>query len=349
MKNISALRCIGVLLCSVNVAGFHCPNTTTAIEILAGQDLSGQTYVITGGDSGIGYATAMALAAKNATVVLGCRGTDGKYARAVENITRATQNSKVYIVKLDLSSFTSVRSFVADLLRRAPVINALVCNAGIADNPASLPSLTEDGFERVFQVNFLSHFLLVEELLPSLRRSRGRVVHVSSVGSFFACQWADRQDGCMSLDNLPPAVPQKGDVPGFPGSLPYTNYGVTKYMQVFHAAELARRESIVSAYSLMPGLVESGMTDWWAKQACHGLKNCPLTAEEGAATSAYIATTSIDELRGDNGKYFLECEPSTSVRSIMMDGAGEAATLQYQKQFYDLCLKWSKATSSIVV
>merc|ERR1712157_600613 len=96
---------------------------------------------------------------------------------------------------------------------------------------------------------------------PALRRSRGRIVHVSSVASFFACKWSSQEDDCMSLDNLPPAVPPKGHF--MSGYLNSSNYGVSKYMQVFHAAELARREKTVKVYSLMPGIVQTGMTAGW--------------------------------------------------------------------------------------
>lgn len=331
----------------VFATAFQCSNTTTAMDVLADRDLTGETHVITGGDSGIGYATAMALAAKNATVILGCRATDGKYAQAIQNITQATGNSKVFIVKLDLSSFSSVRTFASELTQRAPVLHTLFCNAGIIQNPASLPTVTEDGFDRVFEVNFLSHFLLVEALLPALRRAKGRVVHVSSSGSFNACPWSAQKNGCMSIDNLPPKVPPSGEF--LPGYLNYSNYGVTKYMQVFHAAELARREAVVTAYSLMPGLVDSGMTDWWAKHVCAGKTNCPLTAEEGAATSVYVGTASPTALSGTDGNYFVECDTANSVRSEMISSVGEAATLQYQQTFYDLCLKWSNANFAVVV
>jgi len=339
------LQWVSGLLLTLSVSAFHCPNTTTAAQIVAGRDLTGQTHVVTGGDSGIGYATAMALASKNATVVLGCRGTEGKYAQAVENITRATGNSKVFIILLDLSSFASVRAFAAELVRRTPRVDALLCNAGIEGNPSSLPPLTVDGFERVFQVNYLSHVLLVQELLPSLRRSRGRVIHVSSSGSFIACMWSAQDPGCMDIDRLPPPVPPQ--VPAFLGNA--TNYGVSKYLQVFHAAELARREDVITAFSLMPGVVETGMTADVLHALCKGRPHCPLTAAEGAATSVYIATAPSDDLLADDGKYFLECESSKSVLSDMVDSVGEAATLNYQKQLWDKSLGWLHGNAALLV
>merc|ERR1719230_744442 len=87
-----------VALTSGSPLSAQCSDTTTASDVVEGQDLSGQTHVLTGGDGGIGYHTALALASKNATVVLGLRGKTGKYAAAVENITRITGNRKVFVV-----------------------------------------------------------------------------------------------------------------------------------------------------------------------------------------------------------------------------------------------------------
>merc|ERR1712187_896669 len=112
-------------------------------------------------------------------------------------------------------------------------------------------------------------------------------------------------------------------------------------MQVFHAAELARRETVVRAYSLMPGLVESGMTNSWASKLCAGRPNCPMSQEEGAATTVYVATASEEKLEDFDGKYFRHCRPVQSVRAKMMSSVGEAATLKYQRELYDLCLEWS--------
>ena len=170
------MRSLKLFWCLFSVAQAACSDTTTAQDVLADRDLTGQVHVITGGDSGIGFAAAKALAAKNATVVLGCRGTTGKYAEAVANISKATGNSKVSVLVLDLSSFSSVRNFAVQLIKQFPRIDALQCNAGIEQNPDFLPPHTEDGFERTFQVNYLGHLLLVGtgvSLAESQQRPRG--------------------------------------------------------------------------------------------------------------------------------------------------------------------------------
>lgn len=327
-----------------------CSDSTTAAEVLKGADLTGQTYVITGGDSGIGYATAVALASRNATLLLGCRDPAGKGGEAAKNITRATGNTKVTVEKLDLASFDSVRKFAATVTSKTLQIHTLLCDAGIDHSPPSSP-MTTDGFDMTFQVNFLGHFLLVEKLLPVLRQSHGRVVHVSSFASTLACSWGKMAADCEDLAELPKDAihtPSGFNVAGAPAS----NYGLTKFLQVFHAAELARTEPNITAYSLHPGIVKSSMTDKLPpatlRSWCFGkFFNCPLTAEEGAATSAYVATAAVDS--SSNGDYFIHCKPAVSVRSSMVATRGEAATVAYQQKVYSMAKGMVDKASSMLV
>jgi NAD(P)-dependent dehydrogenase (short-subunit alcohol dehydrogenase family) len=352
MQNLLCIA-LAIQVCSATAKGIStCTDETTALDVLEGKDLSGQTHVITGGDSGIGYATALALASKNATVLLGCRDVEGKGRKAVETIINSTGNSRITVEKLDLASFDLVRAFAATVAQKVPHIHTLLCNAGIDHSPASHP-MSGDGFDMTFQVNFLGHFLLVEKLMPLLRRSQSRIVHVSSAASFSACSWGGMDATCTDVTEL-----QKNAVKTFHGTnvmhTNSSNYGLTKFLQVFHAAELARREPAITAVSLHPGIVKSGMTDAlprttiWAWCFGHWL-HCPLTADEGAATPAYVATTS-DAL--PNGAYFDLCKPVSSVRSKMVQKVGEDATVAYQEQVFEMAQKWtskSEATLRTIV
>jgi len=103
---------------AVMAHGMDCSGTQTWKDIIEGRDLTGQTHVITGGDIGIGYYTALALASANAEVVMACRDSakpSGKCQTAVANITNITGNQRVSAIPCDLSSFASVRSFAAAL------------------------------------------------------------------------------------------------------------------------------------------------------------------------------------------------------------------------------------------
>jgi NAD(P)-dependent dehydrogenase (short-subunit alcohol dehydrogenase family) len=354
-----ALR-VGALLLGVAALAnaspmdIQCTDDTTANDVVKSRDLSGQTHVITGGDSGIGYYTALALASKNATVVLGLRGKTGKYATAVDNITRITGNHKVFIVEIDLSKFSTVRSFAAEVRTRFPVINTLICNAGIMIVPPSLPVVTEDGFEMIFQVNYLSHALLVEELLPVLRQSHSRVIEVASSASFGPCLWADLPSNCTDLSEVPKVARMHGYSGNNSVFVPRANYGFTKYMQIFHAAELARREDQITAYSLHPGIVESPLLDQLSASAlkswCSGPSagsHCPLTSAQGAATSAFIASALAEDeaLKSGNGKYFTHCTPNaTDAIGLWKATHKSSSELEYQKALFDMTLKFLKIT-----
>ena len=142
-------------------------------------DQHGRTAVITGGNNGLGYETALVLARHGATVVLACRDA-GRAAAAAGRITAAVPGARVGTVPLDLSRQSSVRA-AADRLRAAyPRLDLLINNAGLIV-PAH--TLTEDGFELTLATNHLGHFALTGLLLDTLLATPGsRVVTVSSIG-----------------------------------------------------------------------------------------------------------------------------------------------------------------------
>ena len=74
---------------------------------------------------------------------------------------------------------------------------------------------------------------------------------------------------------------------------------------------------------------------------CHGDKQCPITAAQGAATVAYVATASYDDIAGANGQFFELCAPAASVRSKMVNRTSEQATLQYQAELFDMAQNWT--------
>jgi NAD(P)-dependent dehydrogenase (short-subunit alcohol dehydrogenase family) len=142
-------------------------------------DQSGRVAVVTGANTGIGYATAAVLAHRGAHVVLAVRNLD-KGNEALSRIVAASPGADVTLQALDLSSLDSVRS-AADALRGAyPRIDLLINNAGVMLTPKQV---TADGFELQFGTNHLGHFALTGLLLDHLLGVRGsRVVTVSSQG-----------------------------------------------------------------------------------------------------------------------------------------------------------------------
>jgi len=146
-------------------------------------DQTGRTAVITGANTGLGYETASALAAKGAHVVLAVRNLE-KGKVAADLIARATPGASVAIQELDLTSLDSIRT-AADQLRSAhDSIDLLINNAGVMMTPKST---TKDGFELQFGTNHLGHFALTNQLLDRVLAAPGsRIVTVSSVGHRFA-------------------------------------------------------------------------------------------------------------------------------------------------------------------
>ncbi len=155
------------------------PNWTTANI----PDQTGRTAVITGANTGLGYETAAALAAKGAHVVLAVRNLD-KGEAAATLIGRRTPGASVAVQELDLTSLDSIRTAAEELRSKHDTFDLLINNAGVMFTPKST---TKDGFELQFGTNHLGHFAFTGLLLDRVLAVPGsRVVTVSSVGHRFA-------------------------------------------------------------------------------------------------------------------------------------------------------------------
>ena len=140
-------------------------------------DQSGRVAVVTGANGGLGLATARALAAAGADVVIAARNQE-RAAEAMERIQAAVPAANLTIVKLDLGSLDSVKAAAEEILASHETIDLLVNNAGVMGIPQSR---TADGFEMQFGVDHLGHFALTARLLPALlKASAARVVTVTS-------------------------------------------------------------------------------------------------------------------------------------------------------------------------
>lgn len=142
-------------------------------------DLSGRRALVTGAASGLGYETALGLAARGAEVIVADRNVEGGTA-AVERIRAAVPGARLEFRAMDLADLAAVRGFAEALLADGRALDILVNNAGIL--PPLARRTTADGFELKFGINVLGHFALQAQLLESLRRSAApRVVWVSSL------------------------------------------------------------------------------------------------------------------------------------------------------------------------
>lgn len=135
-----------------------------------------QTFIVTGGNAGLGFQCASVLSAdRNNVVVIACRDTT-KAELAAQKLCQG--GGKVEILPLNLSEQASIHAFVDAFRKRAlPPLAGIVCNAG-GQNVAA-PTKTKEGYETTFAVNHLGHYLLTRLLLSDLANG-GRITFVSS-------------------------------------------------------------------------------------------------------------------------------------------------------------------------
>ena len=142
--------------------------------------LSGQTYLITGANAGAGFQATRILLSKGAGIVMLNRSAE-KSAAAVEALKEEFgAEADVRFVRMDLADLASVREAAAEVLRTVPRIDALICNAAIAQVPTR--KLTVDGFESQLGTNHYGHFVLCGMLFDRIEASGGRIVVVASLG-----------------------------------------------------------------------------------------------------------------------------------------------------------------------
>jgi len=315
---------------------------------LANVNLTGRVAIVTGGDSGLGLAIAAGLAKRGATVIIATHN----YSKGLETANKIRSKYNVDVRApwpLNLSSLKSVRAFTASFLSEFGLkLHLLINNAGIG-GPSKIDI---DGYELVFEVDYLGHFLLTEMLLPALRESRpARIVNVASGAHESACEAAGWPEGCFANFSYlpPPVVPRRPvtvhDRTGAT-TVNASSYGVAKFLQTQHAAELALREqhSGVQAFSLTPGFALTSMTSHFdpnvVKNICRKQEHpkpelpvnpCPFTAEQGAAVVAHCAVGN-----ATNGAYFsrpLACEESPVVSHGM--------TASTRHELYERSLRWA--------
>ncbi len=146
-------------------------------------DLSGKSFLITGGNSGIGIEAARMLGAKGAHAIIACRNPE-KAEAALEKLRGAAPAGRFESLTLDLADLASVRDAASQARSRLERIDGLVNNAGIMMIPSR--TLTADGFETQFGVNHLGHFLFAALLADRVEAAGGRFVIVASTASKFA-------------------------------------------------------------------------------------------------------------------------------------------------------------------
>jgi len=141
-------------------------------------NLAGKTYLITGANTGAGFEAARVLLSKGGRVVMLNRNPDKSTAALEELKQQFGADAEVCFIKMDLAVLGSVREAAAAVLETVPRIDALICNAAIAQ--VANQQITADGFESQLAVNHLAHFLLCGLLFERIEASTGRIVIVGS-------------------------------------------------------------------------------------------------------------------------------------------------------------------------
>lgn len=232
--------------------------------------------LITGATDGIGLETAKELARHGHELVLHGRNWK-KVQSALDAVRRVAPKASLHTAHADLADLSEVSRMAHDLSARLPHLDVLINNAGVY---MTTRQITGDGFEMTLAVNYMSHFLLTNLLLPLLKKSPGsRVVTVSSIA---------HMGGRIEFDNLN----------GERGFNAYHAYANSKLANTLFANELARREPWLDSNSLHPGVIDTKLL--------HAGFNMPgSSVAEGARTSIYLATS--PEVKRVSGKYFERC------------------------------------------
>lgn len=261
----------------------------------------GRTVVVTG-TGGLGFETALALAAAGAQVIVAGRD-PRKGAEAVSRIRRDVSGASVSFEELDLADLGSIAGFGERMTARHYCIDTLVNNAGLMTPPRR--EETADGFELQFGVNYLGHFALTAHLLPLLRQAVSpRVVTLSSIAA---------RQGWIDFENLQAERRYR----------PMAAYSQSKLACLIFAFELQRRSDEagwgVASLAAHPGVSRTALLHnapgryspqglarsalWFLFQPSAQGARPTLLAATGTAVlgGSYLGPTGFFELRGEPG------------------------------------------------
>jgi NAD(P)-dependent dehydrogenase (short-subunit alcohol dehydrogenase family) len=246
--------------------------------------LQNKIIMVTGATSGIGEATAHALAAMGATLIMVARNAE-KAAATQTSIAQQTGNQP-HILLADLSVQAQIRQLAADFQANFGHLDVLVNNAGIFNLNYEQSA---DGFEMTWATNHLNYFLLTNLLLDSLKESEAaRIVNVSSGAHVGGEIYFDDPNMTENFSS-------------------WKAYSQSKLANVMFTYQLARQleGTGITANALHPGFVRSGFArnnGWLGRLIMPIVGLAAISPEKGAQTMIYLA--SAEEMAGVSGKYF---------------------------------------------
>lgn len=260
--------------------------------------MEGKTVVITGGNAGIGKATAIALAKKGASIVITSRS-ESKAKEAVAEIKKHSGSDKVDFVTIDLSSQKSVREAAETLMSKCPKIDVLINNAGCYFSELKL---NEDGLEMQFATNHLGHFLLTNLLIENLKATdNARIINLSSI--------AHKSTRELNLNDI------NFEKAAYDG---WKSYSRSKFCNILFTKELAKRldGTGITANAVHPGGVRTEIAEknanWYTKIGWIVMKPFMITVEDGAKTSIHLASS--PDVEVESGGYWVKSKKFFSNR-----------------------------------
>ncbi|CAK7346727.1 unnamed protein product [Dovyalis caffra] len=232
--------------------------------------IDGKNCLVTGANSGIGYATAEGLASRGATVYMVCRSKERGEA-ALSQIQSTTGSKNVHLEVCDLSSVSEIKSFVSRFSTKNAPVHVLVNNAGLLENKQVT---TSEGFELNFSVNVLGTYAMTELMLPLLENAApdARVITVSSGGMYTAPLTTDLQFSKGKFDGV-------------------EQYARNKRVQVALTEKWAEmyKDKGISFYSMHPGWAETPGVAKSLPDFNKSFSGKLRTSEEGADTVIWLA------------------------------------------------------------
>lgn len=283
----------------------------------------GKRYLITGGNSGVGYYAALELARRGAEVVLACRD-KGRAEAAALQLTADSTGGKAQVEVLDLASLDSVRRVADDLLGRGVAFDGLINNAGVMAPPKRLE--TKEGFELQFGTNVLGHYALTCRLMPLVT---GRVVTLSSIA---------HKRGRILFEDLQSVKSYD----------PMQAYAQSKLGNLMFSFELERKlraaGSVVSSIAVHPGLAKTNLFKIGGSKGLGRVAEVVLqtslgvlfgSGPDGAVPTIFAATSPDAKGGGYYGPQgFKEMRGGDVGPAFVSDAAQDVAA---QKRLWDVC------------
>ncbi|GAA6234774.1 dehydrogenase/reductase SDR family member 12-like isoform X1 [Lates japonicus] len=247
----------------------------------------GKSFMVTGANSGIGRATAMAIAKKGGTVHMVCRNKD-KAEEAREDIVDRSGNTEVYIHIVDMSETRKVWQFAEAFKKQYPSLNVLINNAGCM---VHMRELNAEGLEKNFATNTMGVYILTQTLIPLIQKSRDpRVITVSSGGMLVQK---------LRVDDL---QSEKGY---FDGVMVYAQ---NKRQQVVLTQQWAKANPVIHFSVMHPGWVDTPAVSTSMPQFHQMMGERLRSVEQGADTVVWLALSRA-AARTRSGQFFQDRKP----------------------------------------